>query len=116
MDEQLLPKHIISRAHITLPSEYSWKKEDIEEVIEAARSIGLASLGGQVQFITPYGVYELYWLNYNSQDQVPGETWASYVDRCASEVIVEFRRLCANTDFRQVAGDFEGHSRDNSPG
>lgn len=65
-------------------------------------------LGGEVQFIFPYGTYELYWLHYDSQDLKPGEAWASYVDRSASEVVADFKRLCDTTNFRVEAGDWRG--------
>jgi hypothetical protein len=107
MDEKLLPEHIIKKAHITPTDEYSWKKEDFEEVIEAARSVGLASIGGSPQFKFSYGTYELYWINYDSQDRKPGEAWASYVDRSANEVLAAFRQLCSTTDFRAEAGDWK---------
>ena len=107
MDEKLLPEHIVEKAHITLPDEYSWKKEDFEEVIEAARSVGLVSIGGSPQFIFPYGTYELYWINYDFQDRKPGEAWSSYVDRSSEEIIGNFRRLCSNRDFRAEAGDWK---------
>jgi hypothetical protein len=53
MDEGLLPKQLLEKAHISPDGEYAWRKEDIPVVLEAARSIGLAPVGGQPQFIIP---------------------------------------------------------------
>ena len=103
MDEKLLPENILKKAHISTGGEYSWHKEDFIEVIEAARSIGLASIGGNVQYIFPDGIYDLYWLTYDSKDWKPGEAWADYVDRSATEVIEGFMKLCSTTNFHDIA-------------
>ena len=112
MDEKLLPSHIIKKAHIT-SNEYSWKKDDFEEVIEAARFVGLASIGGSPQFIFPDGISELYWINYDSQDRKQGETWASYVHRSAEEVIANFRQVCASREFQAEVWDRTSIQPDN---
>jgi hypothetical protein len=41
-------------------------------------------------------------------DRKPGEAWASYVDRSAIEVVVDFKRLCDTMNFCVEAGDWRG--------
>ncbi len=43
MEEQALPKDILSKASISPGGEHAWKMKDIPEVIEAARIAGLAN-------------------------------------------------------------------------
>jgi hypothetical protein len=80
---------------------------DVEEAVEAARKAGLACLGGQVQFQIPGGICEAYWLNYDPAERLDNEPWETYVSRSAEETLGAFRRLCAETDFRREAREWE---------
>jgi hypothetical protein len=103
MDELALPESIRRKASITPGGEHAWRIDDVEDVIAAARAIGLACLGGQVQFQFPEGTCEAYWLSYNPAEQRPGELWQEYVSRSADETLAAFRRVRSETDFRAVA-------------
>jgi len=99
MEEETLPKVLISKASITPGGEYAWKMDDIPKVIEAARIAGLANLGGQPQFQGPIGTAEPYWLNFDPSDRNAKENWQQYVNRAAAETLEAFKRLCKETDF-----------------
>jgi len=103
MDEELLPKEIIEKAHISPGGEYAWRKEDIPSVLETAKSMGLATIGGQPQFIMSGNIYETHWIGYDSTGRKPNESWESYVSRSAEEVLGWFGRVCLETDFRTEA-------------
>jgi hypothetical protein len=99
MEEEALPKDLLSKASVSPGGEHAWKMEDIPKVIEAARVAGLANLGGQPQFQGPIGTAEPYWLNFEPAGRRKDETWQQYVDRAAAETLEAFRRLCKETDF-----------------
>lgn len=86
MSELLLPQTILAKASLR-GLEYAWSFGDLREVVEAARTSGLATLGGQVQFRVPEGTCELYWFSIDSAPRQSGEPWSNYVDRCAREVL-----------------------------
>ena len=96
--EKLLPASIKAKA-IRNGREYGWKKEDVEKVLDAARRLKLASLGGQVQFLLPDGTCELYWLTYDPSEKLQKETWKVYATRSIKESRAKFRQLCKSTDF-----------------
>ena len=101
MEEQSLPKDILSKASISPGGEHAWKMEDIPEVIEAARAAGLANLGGQPQFQDPIGTAEPYWLNFEPTERKANESWHRYIDRSATETLAAFNNLCQSTDFER---------------
>jgi hypothetical protein len=103
MDEELLPKEIFEKAHISPGGEYAWRKEDIPSVLEAAKSIGLATIGGQPQFIVSEQICEVHWIGYDSVGRKANEPWETYVSRSTEEVLEGFRRVCLETDFRGEA-------------
>jgi hypothetical protein len=107
MEEDRLPPRIRDKAAVSANNEYAWRKDDIEEVIHAARSAGLASIGGQVQFQFPDGTCEAYWLCYSAPSQANNEPWAIYVERSAQEIYSQFQHLCATSDFAQEAMHWE---------
>ncbi|QKQ26848.1 hypothetical protein [Candidatus Reidiella endopervernicosa] len=101
MEEEALPKELISKASISPGGEHAWKMEDIPKVIEAARVAGLANLGGQPQFQGPIGTAEPYWLNFEPINRKTEENWKQYVERTATETLSAFDALCNKTDFEQ---------------
>jgi hypothetical protein len=103
MEEDLLPPHIRAKAAVAAGGEYAWRKEDIEAVLLAACMVGLALIGGQVQFQFPDGTCEAYWLRYSSGPQGPDEPWPTYVERSAQEIREQINHLCATTDFVREA-------------
>jgi hypothetical protein len=96
--EELLPKHVLEKA-IKSGKEYAWRQQGVQQAIIAAKEIGLATIGGQVQFITPDGVCELYWLSYDSTARKGLEKWEEFVIRSANESIGKFNELCIKTNF-----------------
>jgi hypothetical protein len=98
MDEELLPSPILAKA--TLRGKVNaWGLADVEEVIEAARSAGLATLGGVAQFRLPDGICEMHWHEANASDRRPGEPWHEFVRRSADEVLAIFREKVAPVDY-----------------
>jgi len=98
MDEELLlPPEVLGKASLE-GREYAWRIADVPEVIAAARSRGLAALGWEVQFRTPGGICELYWLGPHAESRHRDEPWSEYIDRSAQHLLNEFNRLVADTD------------------
>lgn len=102
MNEELLPSTVLEKAKLS-GNEYAWRKDDFESVVIAAKTAGLACIGGQPQFIFPDGICELYWINYDSESRNQDESWNEYVERSATEVLTEFRRMLAEIDFVKEA-------------
>jgi hypothetical protein len=96
-DESKLPARIRENAVLS-GLEFGWRRDDIFDAIEAASTVGLASLGGQVQFRFSDGTCEMYWLNFDPADRETGEPWQAYVERSCSETAVALRKLLATTD------------------
>ena len=92
MVEALLPPSVVGKASLR-GREYAWPLADVPEAIAVARSVGLATVGGQAQFRIPGGTCELYWRCADAQDQRPDEPWDEYVARSADEVLAGVRRL-----------------------
>ena len=107
MDERALPEEIRRKASITPDGEYAWQMDDVREVILTARDMGLACLGGQVQFQFPDGTCEAYWISFDPADRRAGESWEEYVYRSAEEALSAFEIICRETDFRKVARQWE---------
>lgn len=103
--ERRLPSSVLAKA---TPSgnEYGWKPADVPEVIDAAEATGLATLGGQPQFIFPDATCELFWLNADPGARREKETWADYVHRSARGTKEAFERICEETDFEEAAREF----------
>lgn len=107
MEEEKLPKEILDKASISKGGEYAWKREDIPKVLQAAKKIGLACLGGQPQFQGPIGTAEPYWINYEPKPRMENESWEDYSKRSLDETLVAFNRVCAETDFLKEAMTWE---------
>lgn len=106
MGERFLPPEILQRATLR-GNEYAWSLKDVPDVIAAARSCGLATLGGNIQFRIPEGTCDLYWLTVESSSRSEGEAWPTYVVRSAEEVLVQLERVQAHSDFTTEARNFE---------
>jgi hypothetical protein len=98
MTEVKLPPSILDKASLRA-NEYAWRLADVAEAINAAQTSGLATLGGQIQFRTPDGICELYWLSATAEDRRPDEDWLPFVSRSAEQVLQRFVGLVATTDF-----------------
>ena len=100
--ERRLPKSILDKA-IKSTNEFGWTQTDFLEVIEAARQINIAIIGGQVQYVLPDGTCELYWLSYDPDNRQINEQWRSYCDRTAKECLDKFHKLITTTDIENEA-------------
>ena len=98
--ESMLPVHLLERATLR-GRELAWTVADIPEVIEAARSAGLVSIGGQLQFRFPDGVTcECYWIEVDTFRTIsPDLPWQERVRLTAEEASLQFRVLRECYDF-----------------
>ncbi len=83
--------------------EYGWNVSSFPDAVAKAEALGYACLGGQFQFRLNDAICEMYWLNADSKERVPGEAWADYSRRSCSEVLNRFQDLISNTDFSKEA-------------
>ena len=100
--ENRLPANIRSKS-IRYSNEFGWKEDDFIEVVNAARDIPMAIIGGQVMYMLPDGVCELYWLSYDTEDRKLTEDWLTYCNRTANECIERFTALVVSTDINAAA-------------
>ena len=54
-------------------NEYGWALDEFPGALTKAETLGYACLGGQFEFRLDDGTCELYWLNADSKDRLPGE-------------------------------------------
>jgi hypothetical protein len=99
MEENKLPKDLLTKASVSPGGEHAWKREDVPFVLEAAKKVGLACVGGQPQFQGPIGTAEPYWITYEPSGRNPGESWGLYVNRSCDETLEAFNKVCTETDF-----------------
>jgi hypothetical protein len=92
MHERRLPASVLGKASLR-GYEYAWRLADVPEALAAARTCGLACLGGQVQFRVPEATCELYWRSADAEPRQPGEPWAEYTTRSAAEVSARVQQL-----------------------
>jgi hypothetical protein len=67
--------------------EAAWRRADLPLVSNAARAVGLATTGGQVQLRLPSAIHELYWQDYDPGERKPDESWSVYADRSWKELL-----------------------------
>ena len=67
--------------------EPAWRRADLWRVANAARAVGLAATGGQVQLRLPSAIHELYWQDYDPGERRPDENWPAYADRSWKELL-----------------------------
>jgi len=67
--------------------EAAWRRADLGFLSNAARAVGLATTGGQVQLRLSSATHELYWQDYDPGDRRPDETWHQYADRSWKELL-----------------------------
>lgn len=92
--EHELPASLVKRASVR-GKEYAWRLEDIPAVIEAARTAGLVSLGGQLQFRLPDGgTCECYWIEVDTlREDNKAATWKARVQLTAEVAQRQFSKL-----------------------
>jgi hypothetical protein len=97
--------------------EYAWQLSAFPRALEIAPTLGYACLGGQFWFMLPDNtLYEPFWLEANSEDQAPGESWPAYANRSCSEVQLRFHALVNETDYKEEARKFESFAAVNESG
>jgi hypothetical protein len=96
-----LPPEIAGDATID-GQEYGWKISSFPAALAAAERLGFACLGGQLQFRINGSIFEMYWLNADASDRLPGEIWSHYVQLPCSEVGREFTALALKLDVQKV--------------
>jgi len=96
-----LPEHFLDRC-IKSGNELGWRQEDVINAINCARGASLATIGGQVQYITPAGTFELYWLNYYSSERKDNEDWLAFCERSLDECVEKFNAII-QTDIKAEA-------------
>lgn len=96
LDKQILEKAIKSG------NEYGWRLDDFRDVIENAISKNLAIIGGQIQFLFPDGICELYWLKYDSTKRENNENWVDYCKRTKKECLEQFDNIIETTNFEKA--------------
>lgn len=104
--EHRLPKRTREKA-IESGNEFGWKQKDFKEVIETARKVPMAIIGGQVQYVFNDGTCELYWLSFDPEERQENEEWITYCSRSAKQANEKFDRLINETDFEKEALTFE---------
>lgn len=82
--EQKLPDDLLKMATLR-GKEYAWTPENVPHVIASSKELGLAVLGGQLQFRVPDGTCELYWIDFEADDKQGSESWAQFVQRAAQQ-------------------------------
>jgi hypothetical protein len=92
-----LPESLIKNA-IKSGNEFGWKREDVKQALQIAKDQNLACLGGQVQFVFPKGICELYWRDYDPSERKQAETWESFVVRSCNETEIAFDKLPLESD------------------
>jgi len=107
MNEELkfLPPEILSKA-VRSGNEYGWKREDFHDVLNIAANANIGIIGGQVQFKLPNGTCELYWHQYDSNDQISNEPWKLYCQRTKKEVENAFAKLPSNLELVKEATEY----------
>lgn len=103
--EQFLPKEILAKSVLS-GREYGWRREDITSAITAAATVGLANVGGEVQFVLPEGTCELYWLGFGCHDRGLGEPWDEYVSRSARETLASLENTLSQDLIRAGIQNF----------
>ncbi len=98
-EEHKLPKEIRDKA-IESGNEFGWRQIDFKDVIEAAKRVPLAIVGGQIQYLFEDETCELYWLNYDTKEREQNESWDDYCNRTAIECIEKFRHIISTKDIK----------------
>ena len=107
--ESRLPDHLLVKASLR-GDEFGWRVEDVPEVIEAARRVGLVSIGGQLQFRLPGpggGTCDCYWVEVNTYAEAPPSLpWAERVEKAATAAVAGFASLASRFDFIAVGREW----------
>ena len=111
----------LARGAIQNGKQFAWPVDVFPSVVAEAPGLEYACLGGQFQFLRPGGeIFELYWLNADSQERKAGEPWGEFATRSCTEVaqgfmvLLESAALQDETDkFKRLEADIAETSRSN---
>lgn len=99
LPETRLPAEILAKADFR-HNEYAWRVADLPEVIEAARSLGLRNIGGQLQIRTLDAIGECDWIEVDACQLIPPVLpWEAQVEMAASVALQDLQRLKAEFNF-----------------
>jgi hypothetical protein len=103
--ESRLPADILARADLR-HNEYAWRVEDLSAVIEAAKTLNLLNLGGQLQLRTAEAIGEVYWVAVDPCQNVPEDLpWDVRVRMAADFSLRDLAEIQAEFDFVQELRD-----------
>ncbi len=92
----------LSQEAVLHGQEYAWSMGSFRNALKLAPTLKYACLGGQFWILpAPGQIYELFWLEANSAERIPGEPWSTYTSRSCSEVSEQFEQLLVTVDFRE---------------
>jgi hypothetical protein len=111
MASRELPADIAAGASLR-GGEYGWPLDLFPHALERACARGYGCLGGEFQFRTPTGIYEMYWLSVEVDDRDPREAWDSFRERSCKETLERFEEKRRGTDFLAEARTGWGGSTD----
>jgi len=102
MDNELPPD--VTKGASLQENDYGWDVSSFPDAVMNAVAHNYACLGGQFQFrLSDGSSFEMYWLNADSTDRAEGEPWAEYSHRSCTEVLGNFQKRVAETDFAKEA-------------
>jgi hypothetical protein len=98
----MLPAELVEGTSVG-GNEYGWPLHLFPDAARRAESLGYACLGGQFQFRIAAATCEMYWLEADSSERMPNESWQAYCERSCAEVLSRFAKIVAETDFLSQA-------------
>ncbi|MGN6423999.1 MAG: hypothetical protein ACTHLA_11880 [Asticcacaulis sp.] len=105
LTESQLPAEILAKADFRF-NEYAWRVADLPEVIEAAKTLNLLNLGGQLQLRTDAAIGEVYWVATDPNANVPEDLpWEVRVRMAAEFSLRDLAEIQAEFDFAQEITD-----------
>lgn len=103
---EALPQDMLQGATLR-GNEHGWTISSFPIALARAEARGYACLGGQFQFrLSDGSTCEMYWLNADSSERLPEESWSDYCHRSCSEVMERYQRLTSSADFSKEASNW----------
>ena len=99
---QRFPENIKNK-FIKKYNEYGCRQEDFIEILNFAKNIPMACIGGQLQYQFDDATCELYWISYDSEKRRYNENWLDYCNRTNNECIKKFNEIINTINFNEEA-------------
>jgi hypothetical protein len=93
-------------------NEYGCRQDDFIEILNFAKNVPMACIGGQVQYIFENATCELYWINYVSNKREENEKWVDYCNRSNNECIKIFEDIIKTINFNEEAANFNPYLKE----